>query len=71
MYSDRFFQPRRKQRNILDFHHSAKVNPQSESEALQIFMTDDILLQIQRYTNKKRLELWRLSPAAYGFMSAF
>ena len=70
-YSERPFEHRRRQRNVIDFHPRASVNPQSELEAFQLFMSDDILLQIQRYTNRKVIELRRVVPKTYGFMSTF
>ena len=70
-YSDRPFEQRKRGRNILDFHPRTTRNPQCELEAFQLFMSDDILLQVQRYTNREVLDLRRQVPSIYGFMSTF
>ena len=41
-YSDRPFEQRRRQRNVITTHPRTTVRPQSESETFHLFMSDDI-----------------------------
>ena len=75
LFCDKPFCQRRRDRNICDFSPQNKSHPNNEKDAFSLFVTDDILLCVQRYTNRKALDIvsdLRLhKKQVYNYMKIF
>ena len=70
-YRDQPFQQRRRARNVVNFETRNLSHPQSDLEAFLLYIPEEAIRTIQKYTNRKVNDIRRTVRTIRNYMSPF